>query len=229
MALQRVLEPEVMDTHHEAMAYDAMDHDGVNRAFVDDLLTGGPLSGEVLDLGTGTARIPMALCARDECIRVLAVDLSSDMLQVARVNLEIAGLMERILLARIDAKQLGFADGRFCCVISNSLIHHLPSPHAALAEAVRVTAPTGRLFFRDLLRPRTRSELTALVERYAGGEAEFAQQMFAASLHAALSLSEIRDLIAELGFDPATVQTTSDRHWTWQACRHDRIATPHPA
>ncbi len=41
--------------------------------------------------------------------------------------------------------------------------------------------------------------------------------MFAASLHAALTLAEIRQLVAKLGFQPQTVQATSDRHWTWAA------------
>jgi hypothetical protein len=36
--LQRVLEPEVMDTAEEAIDYDRMDHREVNRRFVDDFL-----------------------------------------------------------------------------------------------------------------------------------------------------------------------------------------------
>jgi hypothetical protein len=41
--------------------------------------------------------------------------------------------------------------------------------------------------------------------------------MFDASLRAALSLDEIRQLIEELDFDPSGVTITSDRHWTWVA------------
>ena len=101
--------------------------------------------------------------------------------------------------------------------MSNSLIHHIPEPIAALKEAVRVTAPGGLLFFRDLLRPETKEQLDALVQTYAGNEEAGAQQMFGESLHAALSLTEIRDLISSLGFDPESVQQTTDRHWTWKA------------
>ena len=36
--LPRTLEPEVMDTREEAVDYDSMDHSGVNRVFVDDLV-----------------------------------------------------------------------------------------------------------------------------------------------------------------------------------------------
>ena len=41
MSLERVLEPEVMESHQEAVDYDAMDHSEVNRIFVDDLLADG--------------------------------------------------------------------------------------------------------------------------------------------------------------------------------------------
>jgi hypothetical protein len=30
-------------------------------------------------------------------------------------------------------------------------------------------------------------------------------------------VEEIRELVAALGFDPASVQATSDRHWTFSA------------
>jgi len=43
--------------------------------------------------------------------------------------------------------------------------------------------------------------------------------MFADSLHAAWTLDEVRGLVTRLGFAPATVHQTSDRHWTWAAAK----------
>ena len=177
------------------------------------------VDGEILDLGTGTARIPIELCRRTESIRVVAADLSLSMLNIARINVEIANLMDRILLIHGDSKQLRFADGRFSGVVSNSLIHHLPDPLLALRESVRVTANDGFLFFRDLMRPASVSELERLVALYAGEESDRGQQMFRDSLHAALTLDEIRQLVHQLGFSADTVQATSDRHWTWSVHR----------
>lgn len=217
--LPRVLEPEVMDSSQEAIDYNAMDHAEVNRRFVADLVqaAGDRLQGETLDLGTGGALIPIELCrAREDC-RVVAVDLAAHMLYVARVNVELAGLMDRIQLERIDAKGLPYDDDRFPVVMSNSIVHHIPDPRDALAEAVRVTAPGGLLFFRDLMRPADEAELNGLVETYAGGENDHARQMFADSLRAALTVDEVRATVAEFGFPPQTVAATSDRHWTWSA------------
>ena len=221
MPLSRVLEPEVMDTPDEARDYDAMDHSHVNRVFVDDLLaTGADLSqGEILDLGTGTAQIPIELCRQHADCRVLAVDLSIQMLELARYNVEVAGFAPRIQLDHIDAKRLPYADSRFAVVMSNSIIHHIPEPLAVLQDALRVLAPGGLLFFRDLLRPDSDAEVRHLVQTYAGNENEHSRKMFDDSLRAALTLDEVRSLVAQLGYSPDTLRATSDRHWTWNATK----------
>ena len=64
MALERILEPEVMDTLAEAQDYDSMDHGGVNEHFVAEAISFGIDSGDVLDLGTGTAQIPVQYCLK---------------------------------------------------------------------------------------------------------------------------------------------------------------------
>ncbi|MEX1223592.1 MAG: class I SAM-dependent methyltransferase [Pirellulales bacterium] len=220
--LQRTLEPERMDGPGEAQAYDAMDHTEVNRRFVDDLLTAWPLESpdqqewiDVLDLGTGTARIPLELCQRVESVRVMAADAAVGMLEQARLNIEIAGLTERIQLDQIDARQLRYQDGQFDAVICNSLIHHLADPAPVIAEAIRVTKPGGVLFFRDLLRPPDEAALARLVHQYAGDEQPPQRKLLRESLHAALTLQEIRELVQSQRYDPKGVRTTSDRHWSW--------------
>lgn len=217
MPLNRTLEPEVMDTWQDAIDYDAMDQAAVNRQFVSDLLAAGEPGDAILDLGTGTARIPIELCQQRDAGRVMAVDLSIPMLELARYNIEIASLIERIQLDHVDVKQLPHEDECFTAVISNGMLHHLPDPVRMLAEAVRMTAPGGMLFIRDLRRPDNEAVLETLVQTYAGQETAKQQGLFAASLRAALTLEEIRAAVSSLGFDPATVQITSDRHWTWSA------------
>jgi ubiquinone/menaquinone biosynthesis C-methylase UbiE len=125
----------------------------------------------------------------------------------------------RIQLHWGDAKALEMTDEMFDTVISNSLLHHLPEPGRAIAEIVRVTRPGGRIFVRDLVRPSSVEAIEELVERVAGGESPDAQAMFRNSLHAALTLVEIRQLVAQHGFQPEDVQLTSDRHWTWDSRR----------
>lgn len=215
MALERVLEPEVMDTYEEARDYDSMGHQEVNTFFVQDLLASGEIGIDVLDVGTGTAQIPVELCRQNEECRVIAIDMAAHMLDLARFNIEVDGLTQRIYLQQIDAKDMNFEQDMFDCVISNSIIHHIPQPRLVLQEAIRVARPGGLLFFRDLMRPESGEEVSRLVEMYAGDENPHQKQMFDDSLRAALSLEEIREMVTNLGFQGDSVQATSDRHWTW--------------
>jgi ubiquinone/menaquinone biosynthesis C-methylase UbiE len=215
--LQRVLETEAMDSAEQALDYDSMDHAEVNRIFAADLRAAGLAAedDEILDLGTGTALIPIELCRMVPNARVLAVDAAEQMLAIGRRNVEKAGLADRIRLERVDAKRLPYRDGQFAAVISNSIIHHLSHPSAAINEAWRVTASGGLIFFRDLFRPDNEALLCHLVETYAVGANQHQQQMLADSFRAALTVEEVRQLIIPLGIPPETVRATSDRHWTW--------------
>jgi ubiquinone/menaquinone biosynthesis C-methylase UbiE len=222
--LPRTLEPEVMDTEAEARDYDAMDHGAVNARFCEDLLVLQPRPGRVLDVGTGTALIAIALCARTPDARVDAVDLADHMLARAVSNVTRAGLANRVRLARADAKGTGMASGAFDTVMSNSLVHHIPEPAGVLREMWRLVASGGLLFVRDLARPPDEAEVGALAERYAPVQAtgdEKADSMarrqrglFVDSLRAALTVDEVRALAAPLGVPAHDVSMTSDRHWT---------------
>lgn len=217
--ISRVLEPEAMETAEEVRQYDAMDHSAVNSRFVADFLSAhGPCrGGEILDVGTGTARIPIALAQTDNQARVLAIDLSATMLAQAEVNIAAAALTSRIRTQQGDGKTLldTFGQGRFEGVISNTIIHHIPDPLPVLETMARLVAGGGTLMVRDLARPGSVHEIRLLSDTYAAGESPAARALFEASLHAALTLDEIRSLIGDLGFSPRDVAMTSDRHWTW--------------
>jgi ubiquinone/menaquinone biosynthesis C-methylase UbiE len=216
--LTRVLEPEVMDTPDEAHEYDSMDHSAVNRAFAADFLAVCPSpAGTVLDVGTGTALIPIQLTRVHPTVRVHAIDLADEMLKRALANVTAAGVADRVTLEKVNGRQMPYPDGQFAAVVSNSIIHHIPEPFHCLAEMARVCSPGGTLFVRDLLRPSTDTQLTKLVQTYAGDATPKQRQLFADSLRAALTLAEVQSLVAQLGFQPSTVVQTTDRHWTWSA------------
>jgi ubiquinone/menaquinone biosynthesis C-methylase UbiE len=217
--IPRVLEPEAMETAEEVRQYDAMDHSAVNARFVDDFLSShGPCrGGEILDVGTGTARIPIVLALADSRARILALDLSDTMLERAAVNISAAGLSGRIRCHHGDAKSLLtlFGEGSFEGVVSNTIVHHIPDPEPALESMVRLVAAGGTLMIRDLARPESSQEIRRLTDTYAGSESPVARALFEASLGAALTLEEIAALVTGLGLPAGDVAMTSDRHWTW--------------
>ena len=219
LMIARVLEPEAMEAPEEVRQYDAMDHSEVNARFVQDFLSGhGPCrGGDILDVGTGTARIPIALAQADGRARVLALDLSAAMLEQAASNIAAAGLAHRIRCHLGDAKSLRelFGEGSFEGVVSNTIVHHIPDPEPVLAEMARLVAPRGTLLVRDLARPDSHDEIVRLADTYTGSETPTARALFEASLGAAFTLDEIRAIVKSLGRDADEVSMTSDRHWTW--------------
>ncbi len=219
--LHRVLEPEVMESAEEAHDYDTMDHSQVNRVFVDDLLAATQTlslssgdSHRVFDAGAGTALIPIELVGRGGSFSVVAADAAVEMLQLARQNIARSGMSQQITTAIVDCKKIADADGAFDIVMSNSIIHHIPEPFEVLAELVRILRPGGLLFIRDLFRPETDGDVERLVALYAGGSNPHQQQLFRQSFHAALTVDEVRQLVASLDIPADSVAATSDRHWT---------------
>ncbi len=190
------------------MQYDAMDHSGVNARFVADFLAAhGPCrGGEILDVGTGTARIPIALAQADPQARVLALDLSETMLEQARINIAAAGLSPRIRCHQGDAKSLvdSFGAGRSkaSSPTRSSITSPIPAPaldddgHGWSRRAARSWSGTWR-------GPDSLDEIARLGDLYAGGESPEAKALFLASLNAALTLDEIRALVAGLGLPAA--------------------------
>ncbi len=211
-----------MDTAEEARDYDAMDHAVVNARFCDDLLVEAPLGLRVLDVGTGTALIPITLCGRVADVNVVAIDLADHMLALGEKNIARAGLQDRVRLEKVDAKGMPFPDGSFDATVSNSIVHHIPRPGVTFAEMYRVTAPGGLVFVRDLARPEDDAAVDVLVARHAGtppteaaARASWASQreLLRASLKAGLTVDEVEALAHGAGMT-AIIRMTSDRHWT---------------
>lgn len=212
--MQRVLEPEVMDTWEEAVEYDSMDFTEVNAAFAKSAIALGPMSGKILDAGTGTARIPIAIAQIRPAWELTCIDLSANMLKVAAENVSKAKVQEQIKLESIDAKAMPYPDRYFDMVISNSIIHHLPDPLPFLREVRRVLKPNGAIFLRDLLRPEDEAIRDNLVEMYAGDCNSHQKQLFSDSLQAAFTLDEIQIMVETAGLEGLRIYESSDRHWT---------------
>lgn len=212
--MQRITEPEVMDSPQEAIEYDAMDFLEVNTAFSESAISLCPETALILDAGTGTARIPIIICQRRPQWQIIGIDLAQSMLEIGRKNVEQSGLQQQIKLELVDAKQMPYPDTHFDMVISNSIIHHLPNPLPFLQEIKRVLKPNGAIFIRDLLRPLTAEIVEGIVKKYAADCNEHQTMLFRDSLYAAFTLDEIQELMKQANLENINIYQSSDRHWT---------------
>ncbi|MBC7250478.1 MAG: class I SAM-dependent methyltransferase [Anaerolineae bacterium] len=98
----------------------------------------------VLDVATGTARLPVALLRKPDFQgRVVGLDLSRQMLALAQRKARRYGL--RLHLIQQDAALLPFADNTFDAVTCVEALEFLANPRHALQEMTRVLRPGGVL------------------------------------------------------------------------------------
>ena len=119
---------------------DAAVEDAIRAALADKPIR------SLLDLGTGTGR--MLELFGPEIERGLGLDLSLDMLALARARLDRAGL-KHCSVRHGDIYDLTLPRDSFDVVIIHQVLHFLDDSARAIAEAARVLRPGGRLLVVD--------------------------------------------------------------------------------
>jgi ubiquinone/menaquinone biosynthesis C-methylase UbiE len=117
---------------------------------------GVPAGGTVLDIGTGPGflGIEVARRLRGTGCRVVGLDLSGAMLNLAVGNAHRRSLGGQLLWLQADAKAMPFGDGEFDVVSSSDSLHHWKDPLPVLNEIARVLKDGGKYLIHDLRRPQ---------------------------------------------------------------------------
>jgi ubiquinone/menaquinone biosynthesis C-methylase UbiE/DNA-binding transcriptional ArsR family regulator len=149
----------------------------------------------LLDLGTGTGRMLELLGPGLE--RGLGIDLSLDMLAMARARLDRAGLRQ-CSVRQGDIYNLALPRDSFDVVIVHQVLHYLDDGARALREAARVLRPQGRLLVIDF----APHELEFLREEHAHRRLGFARETIAQWLEqAGLDVVSHRSVPPDAGSD----------------------------
>lgn len=197
----------VYDTRFGAALYEA-DATGVlpREAVLASLGCGNPTAvaalhpGErVLDLGSGGG-IDVLLSARrvGPTGHAIGVDMTPEMLELARANAEKAGL-DNVEFRAGTIEDLPVQDASVDVVISNCVVNLSPDKPAVLGEAFRVLAPGGRLGISDIVA----EDRLSPADRAARGD-------HVGCIAGALSRTEYLELLTAAGFADAEVEFTHE-------------------
>ena len=128
-----------------ALGYDADGSHARTAAALVALVSPARRPGLVIDAGAGCGQSAFAVLAAWETARVLAVDVSQQMLAAGRALSPSLDLRQRVGWVRASALPLPVPDGSADVVLYASCLHFLGAP--ALADGYRVLRPGGSLGF----------------------------------------------------------------------------------
>jgi ubiquinone/menaquinone biosynthesis C-methylase UbiE len=144
----------------------------------------------VLDIGSGTGGVDVALVQNHGAGTVVGIDVEKRLVDLATSRAHALHLSHRIKYQLVKPGLLPFKSQTFDVVFSKDAIIHVPKKEDIYAESLRVLRPGGRLLVSDWLR--------------GDGEnvAQRVQEFIAASGHdfTLLSLREIGNIVENLGF-----------------------------
>src|SRR3989338_3353560 len=154
----------------------------------------------ILDIGTGTATIPIMLCKKNKNVFVTALDYSEEMLKIAKKKIKNNKIESRISLIKANAeKKLPFKDKSFDIVISHHTLHHLSNIEMLLKESLRVCKINGKVIIKDLIRPKNKFLINLYVNIFGFNYGKQGKKLYKNSLNAAFTLKEIKFLMEEAG------------------------------
>jgi phosphatidylethanolamine/phosphatidyl-N-methylethanolamine N-methyltransferase len=104
------------------------------------------LQGRLLEVGVGTG---LALPQYADHLRVTGIDLSADMLALAKKRVARKSVSNIEALLEMDATHLDFADGAFDVVTAMYVLTVVPDPAKVIRELARVTKPGGTVLIAN--------------------------------------------------------------------------------
>jgi trans-aconitate methyltransferase len=204
--MQRIVEPELMETAEQARAYAAANFEQAHARYpvlFREKFPACPARGQALDLGCGPGDVTRRFAAALPGWEFDAVDGSAAMLAEAPPSERI-----RYFTGRMPA--LDLPRDRYDLVLSSSVLHHLHDP-AVLWGTIRQYAG-DLIFVVDLRRPASLAAARELTAAHTVGAPAVLRRDFYNSLLAAFTPAEVEAQLRAAGLTGVRVETISDRH-----------------
>jgi ubiquinone/menaquinone biosynthesis C-methylase UbiE len=158
----------------------------------------------VLDIGTGSGLLAIELARARPDWLITGIDVSEDMLKIARQNAARAGLSDRIDFHKATSAALPFPDGSFVLVTSNASFRLWKEPFKVFKEIARVTAPGGYCLVWDNLRLTALCPLLGFIGRTMGMNSK-QRRLWMQAVRSSYTLGETRSIIKESALKNARV------------------------
>ena len=156
-----------------ANRWDRMREDFFDETVADSIVKASDvkLESTVVDVGCGTGFLTQHVAMRTQGVgKIVGVDLSPSMLQMAKDNVGKLGLLGSVEFRVGDAENLPVDDCFADAVVGNMILHHCPRPKRAIAEMTRILKEGGRIAVADLEKHNERWLREEMADRWLGFE-----------------------------------------------------------
>ncbi|MEM4389589.1 MAG: class I SAM-dependent methyltransferase [Candidatus Micrarchaeia archaeon] len=120
----------------------------VHAHFLSRLAKIAKRGARVLDVGMGPGQLPIALARKRPDLKIVGMDISPDMVAIARENALKSGA--RVNFLQGSASALPFPPSSFDLVFSTLSLHHWREPEKAFSEIRRVLRKGGKVVVWDV-------------------------------------------------------------------------------
>jgi arsenite methyltransferase len=142
----------------------------------------------IVDLGTGPGLLSIQLYKLWPQAKIIGVDLSGEMLEIAKKNADKAGISNyETRLGR--AEEIPIESNSVDLVVTQSSLHEWENPRQGFSEIFRILKPDGSLILKDY----NRAWLSTWKRKLLGGFHHLDMFKF--------TFEEVADLLKDAGFD----------------------------
>lgn len=156
-----------------------------------------PVSGDILEIGTGKGHFALALAKRG--FSFISIDLSEEEQKIARLNIQYHGLEKQVAFRIENAQNLSFPDQSFDVIFSVNVFHHLGKPQLVLNEIARLLKPAGKVVMADFTQKGF--EIINMCHTHEGRVHD----------HSEHDLDEAKSFFADKGFDVKEFESGTQR------------------
>lgn len=158
----------------------------------------------VLDIGTGSGLLAIELAKAHANWQIIGIDVSENMLQLARQNAAKRGVIDKNDFQWGAAEALPFNDNYFSLVISHASLHLWKEPLKVFKEIARVTVPGGYCLIWDNIRLTAFNPLLTLAG-WAMGMNAAQRRLWLQAMRSSYTLGEVGALLTKTTLKDAQI------------------------
>lgn len=205
--MKRIKGKEIMDEKEEVLFFAKTTKNSVLHKFTINYLINNYLLKDacILDLGSGTAEIPIKLVQQiPEIKEIIAIDASQEMTSYAKKETNLLNLEKKIKIVKgkipgIEKKLKPFS---FDIIFSSLLLHHMPDPFFFWEEIKNLSNRNTSVFILDFIRPKNKESAKKIItENFPLQKNIILKEGVYRSLLASFSISEIEKQLKKTNLD----------------------------